>query len=364
MLEAKEPSNRQRVRHLVMRAGMAGVSLLVLFGLLLTDMAPVAEAAKPGRDRADGGRITIESVEAGDAERRAGRPSVGIEIVGGEPVPQGTHTFATYIQVEVSEGLYTGCTGSLVTPRHVVTAAHCVEEEGLLYTASQFTLAVGRASLIGVPAANIFTVEEVAAHRAWDPVNLTNDIAVLTLKQTVPAEIAQPISLVARNGTRLEKPGRRAVTAGWGYTVGGGVGSPDLLQISTTIARDAVCDIFAGFDLDGSSKICAKVPEKSTCNGDSGGPLFVLPTTSKAARQGSGADQTQEIRAEGKKHKKRKKRKNKRKNKNRRKNTITEATLIGVTSFGISGCPPGGPNVFTQLSAPVIHDFVMESINE
>lgn len=366
--ETEPGSTRRQVRPVLVRGGMAGLSLLVLCGLLLTDFAPTADAARPRRDRAERARIVPgEAVEAREARPAAARRGVHTEVVGGEPVAPGAFTFASFIKITI--GPSTGfCTGSLITPRHVVTAAHCAEDAaGEDFEPSQFELTIGRTSRIDPPAANLFLVEDVFVHPLWDRNAFKNDVAVLRLDREVPASIAQPIAMIAGNDTQFDVPGQSATGAGWGLTVGppeGEEGSPDLLQLATSVISDAVCDAAFSHDLDEESVLCAQVPARSLCNGDSGGPLFVLTGGDTAGRQSRGADRAQEVLAEGKKSKKAKKRKKQKQRKKRRNNSAETPLLIGVASFAIVGCPTGSANGFAQVSAPILRDFVTDAISD
>jgi secreted trypsin-like serine protease len=294
---------------------------------------------------------------------------VGPEIVGGTRVPEGTYPFATFVDVDLGGGDGYTCTGSLIDPLHVLTAAHCVEnEDGTLVSPAQYTLVIGRTSHLTPDAANVFTVASVAQHPGWDRVNATHDVAVLKLTQAVPAAIAQPIALVGGNDTRFDTPGQPVIAAGWGRTSGLGKGSPDLLEATLSVISDRACDVAIRGGVDDASVLCTQQPAKNTCNGDSGGPLFVAAAGTTAAKhhakQGSSARKVQAAGRKGHKH-------------HHGHGygfpplpppmppTTTplapapaEATLIGVTSFGLEGCAPGGAGAFAQLSAPLIHDFI------
>jgi trypsin len=320
-------------RWILCRSGRAGtlvISALVVLGMLTPGMLRPDVSATPSRDR-----------------------SVGSEIVGGSRVPQGTYTFATYIEVDLGGGLGVVCTGSLVDPRHVLTAAHCVEgEDGVDFRPSQFALLVGRASRIQPPAANLFTVATVVQHPGWDPASFKNDVAILTLRQAVPGSIAQPITIVGVNDTSRDGPGTNAATAGWGRISGGSaLTASNLLYARLTVISDDACDAVFNADVDDASVVCAQLPLRSACQGDSGGPLFTVPPARTVTpRHATGERQRQAAHVERKKGRK------------RSPPPPAAGTLIGVTSFGGVECPAGSPGAFAQLSAPIIHDFVVTAL--
>jgi len=64
------------------------------------------------------------------------------------------------------------------------------------------------------------------------------------------------------------------IVSGWGRTYGGGPSSNQLLQTTNTIISDAQCRRLAG-NVNGRTILCANDRGRSSCNGDSGGPLTI-----------------------------------------------------------------------------------------
>lgn len=336
------------------RAGWLLLSALVAVGLLLSTLSFVTESAKPRRDRTPHGRVTAHKpVEARLAHPARRYRGVQGEIVGGTVVPQGTYPFAAALRINVGDNLFTSCTGSLIDPTHVLTAGHCVEDDGALLAPPQFTVTIGRASRVNPPLENVFTVADVALHPDYQPFpGSKNDVAVLTLSEAVPDFIAQPIAIVG--DTRFDLPGQPVIAAGWGRTVGGDENptSPDLMETGLRVISDTDCEAFFSGEQDDASIFCAEFPDTVTCQGDSGGPLFV---TAEAAAKAQAREKSTKDEA-----------KTERKKKRRPTPTPvpppplppTTATQIGVTSFGAPNCPPGTPAGFAQLSDPGIAAFI------
>src|SRR5262245_49133681 len=67
------------------------------------------------------------------------------QIAGGTPVPQGKYPFAASIRASVSGGSIL-CTGSLISPSHVLTAAHCTYDRtaGAFLLPSAYSVVVGQ----------------------------------------------------------------------------------------------------------------------------------------------------------------------------------------------------------------------------
>ena len=338
------------------RNGRWVLHVLVVVGLLVSTCSFVGEAAKPHRDRQPHERSTTDRpVEVREA--RSGKRSRGVhgDIVGGTVVPQSKYPFAAALRIEVTPNRFSSCTGSLIDATHVLTAGHCVEEEGEVLAPAQFTVTLGRVNRLNPPPANVFAVMQVALHPGYQPSpDTTNDVAVLTLQEAVPESIGHPIAIVGASDTRFDRPGQAVTVTGWGRTVGGGTSSPDLLETELSVISDAACDAAIRDGIDDASVLCAQRPATSICQGDSGGPLFVAPAP-------AANDQSTEPRTSRKVSAERK----------RKKPKPTPppvapplppppavATQIGVTSFVSINCPPGKLAGFTQLSDPSVAAFI------
>ena len=315
--------------------------MLVVIGLLAMPGAPAA--AKSQHDHQQ--RVTVEEARQG----------VGAQVVGGKKVPGGTYTFMAFVQIDVGGGFFVQCGGTLIDPRFVLTAAHCVQDEdGNRFDPSQYLLAIGRVNLNNIGPENVFGVVDVSQDPDWDPETLTNDAAVLELDEAVPSSIATPLPIVAAGDTEFDSPGQAVGVAGWGLTSGHAEQTPDVLrEANLNVVSDATCDATFG-DINGAVVICAAKKGKSSCQGDSGGPLFV--PEGAVARSGAVRhhDKERAAKAERRKHHKRRHKKHRKK----KGKVPTPAVQIGIVSFGAMGCPTGIPGGYTRLSAPAINDFI------
>ncbi len=281
------------------------------------------------------------------AERKRPGNGVNTEVVGGQPVAQGTFRFMTFIRVEGQAGSFT-CGGSLIAPLFVLTAAHCAEEDdGDVIPADDFTLLIGRAVRSEGGQGVVRGVVAVTPHPDYDFDATGNefDVAVLELDEAVPANIAQPLAIVGSGETRFDVAGEPVVVAGWGRTVESNPVTEDRLRAANlNVVSNASCAAAYGADdFVQSVMVCAAFKGRDSCQGDSGGPLF--------ARDIIGFDV---------KKKKKKKKGHKRK---KVRIPIVREVQTGIVSFGIGCAEPEFPGVYTRLSNGNINEFIAGEVN-
>ena len=144
------------------------------------------------------------------------------------------------------------CTGTVVGPRSVLTAAHCVE--GMDPSQLEFGFGASQDQVEG-------SVQVVSAtqHPQWDSQQLANDVAMLSLSEDAPTA---PIAL--NQVMDQSWIGRTLILVGYGVSdgpsqTGGGIKrmvEVNISQVDDTTVRYETTD------------------GKSACNGDSGGPAF------------------------------------------------------------------------------------------
>ncbi len=143
------------------------------------------------------------------------------------------------------------CTGTVIGPRLVVTAAHCVSG----FTASSMRFVLG--SKLSAPTATI-GVASIKAHPNYDPNQITNDIGIVTLSSDAPVT---PMKIMDAMGASWA--GKTLTFVGFGVS-NGNTQTGDGTKRFVDMAIQSV----------GATQFQYAVPGKNTCNGDSGGPAF------------------------------------------------------------------------------------------
>lgn len=157
------------------------------------------------------------------------------------------------------------CGGSIISPTCIVTAGHCADGVSSNY------LTVRTCSTYHDNGGTVYNVTGILVHGSYDPFLLDYDVAVLKVDPPITySNCAQSIAL----GDSEVPDGSSVVVTGWGRTSTGGPISPNLLEVTTEIIGDAICNAtYPGEVTD--RMICASTSTggKGPCNGDSGGPL-------------------------------------------------------------------------------------------
>lgn len=162
------------------------------------------------------------------------------------------------LDVRSNAGNQTLCTATLIAPRTLVTAAHCVDP-AMVGGASLTVVASNAPTTADVqPGVNTFEVLELRRHPAWNPAaSLDADLALLHLAAAPPVT-PQPWSLA--DLSPLGGAPLRAV----GYGASGpdaGLGTKRTVDLSIR-------------QLSGELILLGDLLERGICHGDSGGPAL------------------------------------------------------------------------------------------
>ena len=186
-------------------------------------------------------------------------------IVGGTTAPAGTWPWLAYIVDNLGNGSYEACTGTVVAPNLVLTAAHCVETlpGGVLDDASGFYVVTGSLDWTDSAARQVSAVTEVISHATstFSGTNGTNIIGDAGLLVLATPTTAPPITLASSSDLSLVNPGTGGDLAGWGLTsAGDATSTPAALQEGPTVIQAATFCSYHLATFNSAAQLCWSMP--------------------------------------------------------------------------------------------------------
>ncbi|KAJ3589988.1 hypothetical protein NHX12_007945 [Muraenolepis orangiensis] len=194
-------------------------------------------------------------------------------IVGGQDAEAGEFPWQVSLQIR---GFGHVCGATVISQRWLVTAAHCVQDDGKTkysqpgtweaYLGLHIQRQPGRT---GVRRG----LKRVISHPNYNPYTYDKDIALMELESDVPySDYIQPICMPAPQ--HVFSPGNSVWITGWGATREGGTAATVLQKAQVRIINSTTCNRLMANQIT-SRMLCAGILSGGVdaCQGDSGGPL-------------------------------------------------------------------------------------------
>ncbi|GAB0094789.1 venom serine protease Bi-VSP-like [Sergentomyia squamirostris] len=238
------------------------------------------------------------------------------KVVGGENAPIGAWPWIALLGYRSSsQEVSFVCSGSLITRRHVLTAAHCIKDTLSFVRLGEYDLSTNTDGIV-----QDIMIDRKIVHEGFQSKSILNDIALLILSQAATVnERVSPVCLPTDPNIRQKDlTYYQPFVVGWGATSYRGPAANILQQAQVPVLPLSDCETnyksnFPSLVFD-EKIMCAGWPNggRDSCTGDSGGGLY-LPQLS--------ADKT-----------------------------FYFYNIIGIVSYGYECALPGFPGVYTRIT--------------
>ncbi|XP_037043228.1 venom serine protease-like isoform X2 [Bradysia coprophila] len=202
--------------------------------------------------------------------------SISSRIVGGTQADVNEFTSMAGLISGTTRFIY--CGGTIVSPKYVLTATHCLRYT----TAANTAIVVGEHNVktaTDTPYTAVYAVRRFVEHPSYSTETDVNDIGLVeTGKEILYSRAVSPACLPFYY-TSSTFNGTTVTASGWGSTEYGGPISDVLLKVDLKVLSNAQCR--AKYPDVTSSQMCTYANEKDTCQYDSGGPLWYRATDAR-----------------------------------------------------------------------------------
>ncbi|KAI7802091.1 ST14 transmembrane serine protease matriptase a [Triplophysa rosa] len=194
-------------------------------------------------------------------------------IVGGQDAVEGEFPWLVSLHIKNMGHV---CGGSIINERWLVTAAHCVQDDGKFKYSQPgaWEAYLGLHTQKSKQTATRRNIKQVIAHPSYNPYTYDYDIAVMELESPVTySDTIRPICLPS--AADVFPAGSTVTVSGWGAIREGGTGANVLQKVSVRVINATVCNKLMNGQVT-SRMTCAGIltGQMDACQGDSGGPMI------------------------------------------------------------------------------------------
>ncbi|KAL1484080.1 hypothetical protein MTO96_012069 [Rhipicephalus appendiculatus] len=196
-----------------------------------------------------------------------GIPTRGM-IVNGSFAGPNQFPWMVYLDLLANDGAGYFCAGSILTRRHILTAAHCTEVEG--------EPVVKIDAYYGNPdrtRGRMLRVTKMIRHPRYERWTLYSDIAILVVEKPFQyGSNARPLCIPVAPMNIL---GTETILAGWGRLIEGGNSTKHLQYTTVKVVPNEKCMDQYLWRYYSDVMYCAYRSGTDSCKGDSGGPAII-----------------------------------------------------------------------------------------
>lgn len=207
-----------------------------------------------------------------DVSDECGVAGAGSRITGGSESPP--HKYPWMASVFMHKGADTYfCGGTLLNNEWILTAGHCVDG----FDGIDVFLGAHNVREESEEGRLEFIAAEFFAHPEYSATTIKNDIGLIRLPQPINfTDTIRPICLPSYSEEDEKFAGLDAPASGWGKPTDDATSiSPVLREVVTETITNLVCR-FELITISANNICISGKGGKSTCNGDSGGPLHMI----------------------------------------------------------------------------------------
>ncbi|XP_028299404.1 proproteinase E-like isoform X2 [Gouania willdenowi] len=200
------------------------------------------------------------------------KPDTG-RVVNGEDARPHSWPWQISLQVKHGSRYHHTCGGTLIAPRWVLTAGHCI------WPGDVYRVVLGEHDMSQQEQTEqIRDILRIIVHPSWDIDHVAdgNDLALLKLDKSPIMNDSVGVACLPRAG-EIPPHGSQCYISGWGNLYTHGPMPDKLQQALLPVVEHSVCSQSDWWGITvKNTMICAGGDIVSGCNGDSGGPLNCL----------------------------------------------------------------------------------------